>query len=252
MPTTTLGQLDSCVGAKCAVNTNTAKNILGLFSAPNEVIIPKFLIQSMPLIDHRAGLSEMLRLCITASESAVDKYIELLPEISNPKKMNLDCYELALRISLSIKKSVVDFDEYETDVRRSMNYGHTFGHAIEKLVDFKLPHGLAVLIGMHIANRFSFKNGSMCDLVFNKISNAIKSTILGSNSNFNFLRDIQPEEIISQFKYDKKGDGKSVPLILINNPGEVIFHRYFFNTESKEIIESISFAINDFIECSTN
>ena len=248
MPTTTLGQLDSCIGAKCAVNTANAKNILGLFSAPKEVVIPKFMIKSMPLIDHRAGLSEMLRLCITASELAVDKYIELLPEIINPKILNLEYYEAALRLSLSIKKSVVDFDEYETDVRRSMNYGHTFGHAIEKLVDFKLPHGLAVLIGMHIANRFSYQNGSMSDLIFMKISSAIKSTISGIDSNFNYLKNIQPEEIIFQFKYDKKGDGKSVPLILINNPGDVIFYRYFFNSQSNELVESIKLATNDFIE----
>ena len=250
MPTTTLGQLDSCIGAKCAVNTKSAKNILGLFSAPSEVVIPKFIIKSMPLIDHRAGLSEMLRLCITASEDAVDKYIELLPEIINPETLNLDYYEIALKISLSIKKSVVDFDEYETDVRRSMNYGHTFGHAIEKLVNFKLPHGLAILVGMHIANTFSFQNGSMNELAFNKISRAIKSTISGTSINLSFLKEIKPEEIIIQFKYDKKGDGKSVPLILINQPGEVIFHKYFFNSQNNKIIEAIVFGINNFVEWS--
>ena len=132
-----------------------------------------------------------------------------------------------------------------------MNYGHTFGHAIEKLVNYKLPHGLAVLIGMHIANQFSFQKGSMNNLIFNKISNAIKSTISGIGSDFNYLKNIQPEEIISQFKYDKKGDGKSVPLILINNPGDVIFYRYFFNSQSNELVESIKLATNDFIEWST-
>ena len=151
---------------------------------------------------------------------------------------------------VSIKKSVVDFDEYETDVRRSMNYGHTFGHAIEKLVNFKLPHGLAVLIGMHIANQFSFQRGSMNNQIFNKISNAIKSTISGVDTNFNYLKDIHPEEIISQFKYDKKGDGESVPLILINKPGDVIFYRYFFNSQRNELVESIKLATNDFIRWS--
>ena len=65
------------------------------------------------------------------------------------------------------------------------------------------------------------------------------------------MRNIQPEEIISQFKYDKKGDGKSVPLILINNPGDVIFYRYFFNSQSNELVESIKLATNEFIEWAT-
>ena len=70
-PTTTLGQLDSCVGAKCAVNTDKAKNILGLFSAPKNVIIPTFMIKSMPKQDHLAGLSEMLRLLLDCFKNAV-------------------------------------------------------------------------------------------------------------------------------------------------------------------------------------
>ena len=131
-----------------------------------------------------------------------------------------------------------------------MNYGHTFGHAIEKLVNFKLPHGLAILVGMHIANSFSFQNGSMNELAFNKISRAIKSTISGTSINLSFLKEIKPEDIIIQFKYDKKGDGKSVPLILINKPGEVIFHKYFFNSQSNKLIQAIVFGINNFVEWS--
>lgn len=250
LPTTTLGQLDSCVGAKCAVNTSTAKNILGLFSAPKEVIIPTFMIKSMPLLDHRAGLSEMLRLSITASMNAVNRYSELLPHIKNPQNLELSKYEKALQLSLSIKKSVVDFDEYETDVRRSMNYGHTFGHAIEKLVNFKIPHGLGVLLGMHIANKFSLSKDFMKIDIFNSLSEAIKSTIKESKGNFEFLSKVNPEDIIDQFKYDKKGDGESVPLVLIESPGNMIFYKYSFNSNREVLIDSISFSINKFIEWS--
>ena len=154
LPSTSLGQLDSCVGAKCAINTDKAKNIIGLFSAPRSVIIPLFMISTMPINDHRAGLAEMLRLCLTASDSALNSYIQLFDRISNPLQLDKEAYMEALSLSLSIKKSVVDYDEYEKDVRRSMNYGHTFGHAIEKLVNFTIPHGIAVLIGMHISNTF--------------------------------------------------------------------------------------------------
>ena len=248
LPTTTLGQLDSCVGAKCAVNTTNAKNILGLFSAPQEVIIPMFTVNTMPVLEHRAGLSEMLRLCITASSSAIDQYLKLLPDILDPINCDLSQYEKALKLSLSIKKSVVDFDEYEIDVRRSMNYGHTFAHAIEKLANFKIPHGLAVLLGIQIANKFSFSRNFMEKDTFIKISLAIKSTLLESGGDFSFLKNISPKDIVDQFKFDKKGDGESVPLILINNPGDMIFYRHYFSSNTTDITNSISDSIEKFIE----
>ncbi len=250
LPTTTLGQLDSCIGAKCAVNTKLAKNILGLFSAPKEVIIPIFAIETMPSIDHRAGLAEMLRLCLTASQKSLNSYSDLLPYIINPKNLDKVKYASALRLSLSIKKSVVDFDEFEKDVRRSMNYGHTFGHAIEKLVNFKIPHGLGVLLGIHIANTFAFNKNFMSSELYIQISNAIRNTLKDIGNNFLYLNDIDPLDIIEQFKYDKKGDGKSVPLILIKKPGEMIFYKYSFDSKSDEIKNSIESSIREFIKWS--
>lgn len=247
LPTTTLGQLDSCVGAKCAVNTSSAKNILGLFSAPKEVIIPMFSIKTMPQSEHRAGLSEMLRLCITASNNAIDNFQNLLPFILEPEQLDIDKYKKALQLSLSIKKSVVEFDEYEKDVRRSMNYGHTFGHAIEKLSNFNIPHGLAVLLGIQIANKFSLTREFMNIYNFNKISHAVKSTLTNLKSDFSFLKKIDAKDVVEQFKFDKKGDGKSVPLILIKEPGKMIFFRYFFESNSTDIIDAINDSIENFL-----
>lgn len=246
MPTTTLGQLDSCVGAKCAVNTLKAKNILGLFSAPKEVVIPTFMIQSMPPADHRAGLAEMLRLCLTASMDAVETYRELLPAIADPESMDLSAYAKAVSVSLSIKKSVVDFDEYERDVRRSMNYGHTFGHAIEKLSNFQIPHGLGVLLGMHIANTYATAIGLMTLACLETLTPIFKQTTQGITLPKTIAENLDPEEIISQFRYDKKGDGSSVPLILIQEPGSMNFHQYSFSQPHEVLAKSLQTGINEF------
>lgn len=248
LPTTSLGQLDSCVGAKCAMNTSKAKNIIGLFSAPRKVIIPAFMIKSMSLNDHRAGLSEMLRLCLTASDSALDSYKTYFEHICHPDRLDLDTYSKALSLSLSIKKAVVDFDEYERNIRKSMNFGHTFGHALEKLVDFTIPHGIAVLIGMHIANHYSFITQIMDSSVFANISNHIQLTIKDVELDKSSISNIDPLHIIDQFKYDKKGDGSSVPLILIKKPGTMIFHRYSFDSDSSDLVQAISLALNDIIK----
>jgi 3-dehydroquinate synthase len=253
LPTTTLGQLDSCVGAKCAVNTDRAKNIIGLFSAPQKVYIPIFMIQTMSLNDHRAGLSEMLRLCLTASWDALEEYENNYSLVSNPHYLNYTAYAKALELSLSIKKSVVEFDEYERDIRRSMNYGHTFGHAIEKLSNFSLPHGLGVLIGMHMANTFSFKLGLMSQSTYNRILKSIQATFNGVNIQQNkFSLMLNPENIIDQFKYDKKGDGSSVPLILIKEPGNMIFYRHIFSSQSSALIEAVQIGLEDIIKWTTN
>lgn len=246
VPTTTLGQLDSCVGAKCAVNTIKAKNILGLFSAPKEVVIPTFMIQSMPLSDHRAGLAEMLRLCLTASMNAVETYRELLPAIADPESMDLSAYAEAVSVSLSIKKSVVDFDEYERDVRRSMNYGHTFGHAIEKLSNFQIPHGLSVLLGMHIANTYATAIDIMSPACLEMLTPIFKRTAQGIKLPISIAKKLDPNEIISQFRYDKKGDGSSVPLILIQQPGFMIFHQYSFTKPHKILARSLQTGIDEF------
>ena len=245
LPTTSLGQLDSCVGAKCAINTKNAKNIIGLFSAPRQVMIPTFMINTMTINDHRAGLAEMLRLCLTASDKALEIYKELFTEIKNPKELNTNSYKKALSLSLSIKKSVVDFDEYEKDIRRSMNYGHTFGHAIEKLVDFTIPHGIAVLIGMHMSNLMSYNLGLMKKDVLEAISKVVRITINGTNLNLEKLQKIETDEIIDQFRFDKKGDGESVPLILIHKPGKMYFHRHHFNSDSGELKEAIFKGLDD-------
>jgi len=246
MPTTTLGQLDSCVGAKCAVNTAKAKNILGLFSAPKEVAIPTFMVRSMPLTEHRAGLAEMLRLCLTASIDAVQIYRDLLPSIANPAALDLGAYAKAVSVSLSIKKAVVDFDEYERDVRRSMNYGHTFGHAIEKLTDFQIPHGLAVLLGMHIANTYASASGLMSLACLDKLIPIFQASAAGISLPNAISKRLNPADIISQFRYDKKGDGSSVPLILIQQPGYMVFYQYSFEQSHEILAQSIKTGIDDF------
>lgn len=243
MPTTTLGQLDSCVGAKCAVNTDRAKNILGLFSAPSEVIIPTFMVQSMPLKDHRAGLSEMLRLCLTSSTKDLEYYKQIFSDIKDPQTLNLSQYSEAIKISLGIKRAVVEYDEYETDIRRSMNFGHTFGHAVEKISKFSIPHGLAVLLGMLMSNEYAVSIGIMNTDVQSSIEDAILNTIQGLEINGFNISNLDAKEIINQFKFDKKGDGTSVPLIMIEKPGSMIFYKHLFDSNTDGLVQSIERAI---------
>src|SRR3990167_2857873 len=155
-PTTLLSMCDSCMGGKTGINYNEAKNQLALFSAPHKVIINTAFLNSLKPNDIKSGLGEIFKLFITAGDpifSNFKKYVKNR-KIADPK-----FYKPLILTALSIKKSVIEEDEFEENYRKSMNYGHTIGHAIESLTNYAIPHGLAVVIGIMLANELSHAHG---------------------------------------------------------------------------------------------
>ena len=136
---------DSCVGGKVGINFGKAKNLAALFSAPRKVLIDINYLNTLPKNDLFSGLGEALRLHVTGGLYFVKKFQENIDEAMKQKRKNLINI---IKLSLLIKKAVVEKDEYEIDIRRSMNFGHSYGHAIEVLCNHSIPHGKAVTIGM--------------------------------------------------------------------------------------------------------
>ena len=145
IPTTFLGMTDSCVGGKVGINFGKAKNLAALFSAPRKVLIDINYLNTLPKNDLFSGLGEALRLHVTGGLYFVKKFQENIDEAMKQKRKNLINI---IKLSLLIKKAVVEKDEYEFDIRRSMNFGHSYGHALEVLCNHSIPHGKAVTIGM--------------------------------------------------------------------------------------------------------
>tara|TARA_B100000405_G_scaffold130855_1_gene91611 strand:+ start:887 stop:1660 length:774 start_codon:yes stop_codon:yes gene_type:complete len=140
-PTTLLSMCDSCIGSKMGVNHNNSKNQLGTFYPPKRVIINVSFLRSLSKRDIYSGIGEILKLY------ALDN----VPWV-------IDDFEEALKKCLSIKKKIVEEDELEKTIRPCLNYGHTFGHVFETMSDFKIPHGVAVLIGMYVIDRYFEKD----------------------------------------------------------------------------------------------
>jgi len=131
-PTTLLSMCDSCIGSKVNVNFKKSKNQLGTMYPPNEVNINTMYLQTLSKVDLDSGMGEILKLFSIAN----------IPwDITN--------IDDSIKTCLNIKKSVIEEDEYENTVRPILNYGHTFGHVFETMSDFKIPHGIAVLLGMY-------------------------------------------------------------------------------------------------------
>lgn len=154
-PTTLLAQADSCIGSKSSINCGAAKNILGTFTPPSEIHLSTHFLATLDERDFRSGVGEMLKVHMIAGPEAfaalTDSYDLLFTEGS--------AMVAAIRRSLEIKRGYIETDEFDQGPRLVFNLGHSFGHAIEAATDFAVPHGIAVTIGLDMANFMSWKLG---------------------------------------------------------------------------------------------
>ena len=173
VPTTLLAQVDSSVGGKTAVNHPKGKNMIGAFYQPLFVFIDVKTLDTLETREIRAGLAEVVKYGIIRSE-------ELFSYLENNIDKILSLDESAIRhiikISCEIKASVVAADEREAGLRAILNFGHTFGHAVEALTHYKqYRHGEAVAIGMLFATKLSHKMGLSSDDMVERLSSLLKN-----------------------------------------------------------------------------
>ena len=161
VPTTLLAQADSCIGSKTCINLGKYKNQIGTFWAPREVIIDSKFLDTLGERDINSGLAEIAKVHILNGE---------FPNIQNWLaefkliKTNL------IKHSLEIKKGIIEEDEFDKWTRRILNYGHSFGHALETASNFKFNHGEAVACGINIANYYSYRIGHLSKDLYIRLS----------------------------------------------------------------------------------
>jgi 3-dehydroquinate synthase len=187
-PTTLLSMCDSCIGSKVNVNFKKSKNQLGTMYPPNEVNIDTKYLQTLSTSDIDSGIGEILKLFSIAG----------IPwDVTNTSD--------SIRTCLNIKKAVIEEDEYENTIRPILNYGHTFGHVFETLSDFKIPHGIAVLLGMYAVDSYFGQDTSRYCVFAEKMKR--------------YSRHIKRDEslFLSILQNDKKMNGEILNLIKVEN-----------------------------------
>ena len=204
VPTTLLSMADSCIGAKTALNHKGVKNQLALFSAPKEVLICTDFLKTLSVKDIQSGYGEIIKLVIIGGEYAINEFIK----ITNSKEPELKKTTKLIKLSLQIKKVIIEKDEFELDLRRSLNYGHTIGHAIEPVLNYKIPHGIAVSIGMIIENNLAVKFGLLDSKICLKYNQLIAKYI--SIDFWNMLNGVDFREVYLNILQDKKTLNKIV------------------------------------------
>lgn len=197
IPTTLLSQIDSSIGGKTAINFGGIKNIVGAFYQPKRVLIDPDLLKTLPQRQISNGLAEAIKMALTSDRE--------LFEIFENKDIEQNIDEIIIR-SLNIKKSVVEQDEKESGLRKILNFGHTVGHGIESGGNMEeLYHGECVALGLI----------PMCgEKIRPRVISVLKKCNLYNTIDFDW------DKISEAAFHDKKADGDSVAVTLVNEIGE--------------------------------
>jgi 3-dehydroquinate synthase len=211
-PTTLLAQGDSCIGSKTSINFGEFKNQIGGFYPPNKIFINLNFLDTLSAEDLQSGLGEMSHYFVVAGKNDFKEYKQNYDIALTDKKV------LAKMISnsLIIKKSYIEIDEFDQNERQVFNYGHSFGHAIESLTNYAVPHGIAVSFGMDMANFISVKKKYITMQIRYEIRELLEKIWSGYD-----LKDIDVDKFAIALSKDKKNVGKELRLILCKGYGKV-------------------------------
>ena len=229
VPTTLLAMVDSSVGGKTGVDLPEGKNLVGAFWQPKLVLIDPETLKTLPMDEVRNGSAEVVKYGMIYDW----KFFQLLEDnIEALNNLDMDFYTDMIKRCCEIKAEVVAQDEREGGLRAILNYGHTFGHAVELLSNFEIAHGAAVSIGMAVAVELGVMTGKISKDYAERQNTLLKKLGLPICIPSNF----DAEEIYGAMLHDKKTVGSKVKLILPTGDGEVSI---VDDTERDLIIQAI-------------
>jgi len=229
IPTTLLSMVDASVGSKTGINFNLIKNQIGLFSDPKLVIIDDDFLATLPTREIASGYAEIYKHTILSNEN--------FEQLTKNENLVYNCD--LIRNSIKLKNEVVNKDKYENNIRKSLNFGHTIGHAIESVFlekKNKLLHGEAIAIGMICESFISVKTS---DFEIEK-SDKIKKHLKNIFQEINFSQD-DIKNVLSLIKFDKKNELNKPKFALISQIGKVNLD---IEVDDSLIIESIKYYSN--------
>jgi len=222
IPTTLLAMVDSSIGGKTGINTGYGKNLIGTFYQPKKVYIDINMLSTLPESEFLNGLAEVIKHSII-KDKPLFKYLEKNRE--KILKKDKKALQYIIKISCEIKSSIVEKDETESNYRRILNFGHTFGHAIEKTSNYQVKHGFAVAQGMIYAAKLS------------KTNEKTKERIIKLIESYGLIKNIKLDKkmILHAMLQDKKTIKGKVNFVLINEIGKP----YITNKIKTQQIEAV-------------
>lgn len=234
VPTTLLAACDSCIGGKTSLNYKKYKNLLGTFFPPDEIHICSQMFQTLTEKDFKSGLGEVIKFNIMAGEDGLENIEGNIDALlaRDPKVINR-----FVETSLTFKKSFIEVDEFDRGERIKLNFAHTFGHAIEVITEYEIPHGTAVAIGMIMANHISYQRELLTQEIV-KRSEKVLLRVIDINVT---LLDRPLDEFMKAIRKDKKQVSDSLTAVLISSYGKTSELSIVHDMTEKEVDEAISY-----------
>ncbi len=234
VPTTLLSQVDSSIGGKTGVDFDAYKNMVGAFHMPSLVYMNLATLKSLPKRQFASGMGEIIKHGLIQDSAYYQWLTEHEQEIANRE------YEALLYMvsgSCQIKRHVVEEDPTEQGIRSWLNFGHTVGHAIEKLKDFSLCHGECVAIGSVAAAWISWKRGYLTEQEFLQIEQVFRKYRLPVR-----VQGLEPDKILETTKLDKKMEAGKIKFVLLKKIGEAFVAR---DVEDQELLGAIRYVCEE-------
>ena len=229
-PTTLLAMSDSCIGGKCGINYKHLKNQIGVFYPPKKIYIDPHFIDTLTKDDYLNGWGEIVKFSLTNNK---DFYNELRMEEEYIPCKNIEEY---IKKGLLVKKQVIEEDEFESDLRRILNYGHTFGHALEAYSNNDIPHGKGVLWEIDVVNYIAYKENLISVDYYLDIKDIICKKFITDE----IVID-KPDELFELIKTDKKVKDNTINLAVLNGESHLII----FPMEIGDVLRKY---FNDYLE----
>jgi len=226
VPTTVLSMTDSAIGSKVSINRNS-KNMLGVFSSPNKIIISDYFLNSLSKNDIISGIGESLKLSLIGGNETFQLFKEHL--------LKKD-YLTIIKLSSLVKKVIIEYDEFEKCERKVLNYGHSIGHALESTTKYFIPHGIGVMIGMYVKNV----------LFYGEKYEEINQLILDLVDKNYFNIDFDYNEFLLHLSSDKKNEADNICFILLEEIGKTVIvykKKEEFDVKLKEILKDLFFKL---------
>lgn len=233
VPTTMLAQADSCIGAKSGLNFHGAKNLVGVFSAPRRILVHTGFLSTLAEEDILSGIGEVFRLSIIGGPEFLEGFEERRLLAAAGDLLVLD---QLIHSALSVKHAVVEVDEFELDLRRSMNFGHSIGHALEAITKHAIPHGIAVAIGVLVEADISHQQGMLSEEERKRLLRAGGPIV--PDRVRSLLAEVLLDDILDVLARDKKVEGAVLKLVVPEHIGQIRFIDFPLEPASVPLLES--------------
>lgn len=212
MPTSLLAMVDSSIGGKTGVDFDAYKNMVGAFKMPKLVYMNLDFLSTLPDEQYYNGMGEIIKHGLIQDD---EYFVYLLENMFEIMERNPDVLEHMITGSCKIKRAVVEEDPTEQGIRALLNFGHTIGHAVEKLKNFQMLHGQCVSVGMVCAAYLSYKRGYLTKEEYLEIRDVLVAFCLPIT-----VDGLHAQDVVAMTKSDKKMDGDHIRFVLLKAVGE--------------------------------